>query len=108
MSVPPYIEGEPQPARIGGEEFLVAMPDTNARQAARTAERLRELIEVTDFEVGANTAPVRITLSIGVTVCGPNPMTEPEILDVIDRADTALYTSKRGGRNMVTFWQTAA
>jgi len=105
-------------ARIGGEEFLVAMPDTSAEQARGAAERLRRRIEDETFDASpisppcgiANRAAGRIdvTLSIGVAMGGSlNPLAE-DIGALFDRADAALYAAKSAGRNMVTLSRSAA
>jgi two-component system, cell cycle response regulator len=106
-------------ARIGGEEFLVAMPDTTAAQGQVAAERLRRMIEGAPFALQtegvaaskslAVAAPrIKVTLSIGVAVGGPSsPLTE-DIDALFNRADAALYCAKSAGRNMVTVSQSAA
>ena len=83
-------------ARIGGEEFVIALPETGLPQAVHVAERLRENLAGTAI---ANGAPsLRITISIGITVTGESP---PELTALLKQADTALYKAKRKGRNRV-------
>jgi two-component system cell cycle response regulator len=100
-------------ARIGGEEFLVAMPETSVEQARGAAERLRGVIEGTPFDC-TRTAhpPFRVTLSIGVAV-GPGGdvgaiSNGALIEELYERADVALYSAKTAGRNMVTVELSAA
>ena len=105
-------------ARIGGEEFLVAMPDTSAEQARGAAERLRRRIEDEAFDASpvathcgiANRAAGRIgvTLSIGVAMGGPLDPANEDIGALFNRADAALYAAKSAGRNMVTLSRSAA
>ena len=102
-------------ARIGGEEFLVAMPDTSVEQARAAAERLRRVIEGTPFDCTRNPRDaLRITMSIGVAI-GPGARTDSADLspgavieDLYERADIALYSAKSAGRNTVTVGLTAA
>ena len=95
-------------ARIGGEEFLVAMPDTGPEEARMAAERLREIIGGTAFLARAEGPALTVTMSIGVAMGGADA-TETEALDLIfDRADAALYGAKTAGRNMVNMDRTAA
>ena len=79
-------------ARYGGEEFVLVLPQTDNRAAATFAERLRAAIE-------AHSWPVRpVTASFGVAALGI-----PEsAVELLARADTALYCSKSTGRNRVT------
>jgi two-component system, cell cycle response regulator len=100
-------------ARIGGEEFLVAMPDTTAAQGQVAAERLRRMIEGAPFaaqiEDGKGPCPqIKVTLSIGVAVGGPNSLGSEDVSMLFNRADAALYSAKSAGRNMVTVSQSAA
>ena len=103
-------------ARIGGEEFLVAMPNTNREQARAMAERLRMAIEnrQADDAVGPtpiakhNTASINVTMSIGVAMGGGECKSDAGISALFDRADTALYRAKADGRNMVTLASNAA
>lgn len=95
-------------ARIGGEEFLVAMPDTDIEQARRAAERLRSLVEEVPVLAGPDVPPIHVTLSIGVSMGGQceGENTQPEGL--LKQADMALYASKNQGRNTVSFNLSAA
>lgn len=110
-------------ARIGGEEFLIALPETDAHHAAYTAERLRQLIE--DQPISLNDGrQVAVTVSLGMTLAGSAQQRvgrnqggaktrlegrlSTDIL--IDQADRALYAAKAQGRNKVSVasGQTAA
>jgi two-component system, cell cycle response regulator len=83
--------------RLGGEEFVVAMPGVDATHAARMAERARRTIENTEFPIpAAGSAP--ITVSIGLA----DLRGEQDFTDLYRRADRALYRSKSAGRNRVT------
>lgn len=87
-------------ARIGGEEFLIAIPDAHSDVAGRTAERLRRVIAQAPFALpGAAAGHVEVTLSIGVAVAFPGAADLPETL--LDKADRALYAAKGRGRNQV-------
>jgi len=91
-------------ARLGGEEFLVVMPDTGPPEVEFAAERLRKAIDCLDFEIGSD-KKIPITVSIGVAFGGPENE-NPDVL--IKQADTALYESKSTGRNRVSYFATAA
>ena len=84
--------------RLGGEEFVVAMPGLDASHAARMAERARRSIENRAFPVGDAAGPVSITVSIGLA----DVRGEQDSADLYRRADRALYLSKSAGRNRVT------
>lgn len=83
--------------RLGGEEFLVIMPDTDMERAYQVAERLRACIAADEFEVG-NQLRHRVTTSCGIATLD-RPDDTPETL--FKRADKALYNAKRNGRNIV-------
>jgi two-component system, cell cycle response regulator len=76
--------------RLGGEEFLVLLPDTDAEAAAQAAERMRSAV------AGAG-GPVAVTASVGWAVLADGE--EPD--DLVRRADTALYAAKAAGRDCV-------
>jgi two-component system cell cycle response regulator len=83
-------------ARYGGEEFIVVMPDTDRDAAVAVAERLRRRVGEEAFAVSAQVAEITVTISIGVAVVDGTGDTADAILK---RADDALYTAKRSGRN---------
>lgn len=91
-------------ARLGGEEFVVIMPDTDSSQAMAVAERLRRRIAEEPFAVSAPVGKIDVTISIGVALADWTLDAEgrPESGDaLLRRADTALYQAKRSGRNRV-------
>ena len=85
-------------SRVGGEEFLVVMPDILAENAERVAERVRAAVEETGFRLKDTPAPLSVTVSIGLAFHRPGEAGST----LINRADAALYASKNSGRNMVT------
>lgn len=95
-------------ARIGGEEFLIALPEADLEMASGIAERLCHAIQETPFKI-TGFAPLALTASIGLAI-GEAQTSWPEqpISAVIDRADQALLYAKSAGRNQVTIGQTAA
>ncbi|EDM71669.1 diguanylate cyclase response regulator [Roseobacter sp. AzwK-3b] len=91
-------------ARIGGEEFLIVMPDTGRDEASRMARRLCAAVRRSPLHVMSSEAPLNVTISIGATLGHPRPDAEtPRVDTLLDEADRALYGSKSDGRNMVTF-----
>ncbi|MBU0504162.1 MAG: GGDEF domain-containing protein [Candidatus Omnitrophica bacterium] len=82
--------------RYGGEEFCLALPETEKEEAKFAAERIREAIE--DALIRAYDEDLRITLSVGIAVF-PGDAQDTDAL--IDRADQALYKAKQSGRNKV-------
>jgi diguanylate cyclase (GGDEF)-like protein len=84
-------------ARIGGEEFVVLMPETSSEQALEAAERLR--IALAESEVVAGQGErLHFTVSIGVACLSAG---DRNIDDVLKRADEAMYQAKHAGRNTV-------
>lgn len=84
-------------ARYGGEEFVVLMPETDAMRAYEAAERLRKVVESSQFEIPHPDSPIRKTVSIGYATMLPNDTPE----SLLKRADAALYEAKNSGRNKV-------
>jgi diguanylate cyclase (GGDEF)-like protein len=82
-------------ARYGGEEFALILEDTDSQGGLVMAERLREEAARIAFS-GAGGQPFRITVSLGIAAV-PLDADGPKAL--LERADGALYESKRGGRN---------
>ncbi|UNB51109.1 diguanylate cyclase [Mycolicibacterium sp. YH-1] len=84
-------------ARIGGEEFALALPDTELSDAHRFADQLRDAIAHQHLTQDASDTLIPVTVSVGVTVA----RTADSIDAILTRADEALYGAKRGGRNTV-------
>jgi len=82
-------------SRYGGEEFMIAMPDTNEADAVIAADRVRALIAGTPVFVDGQA--LQITTSAGVA----EVQKDEQLRDVFKRADTALYKAKQAGRNKV-------
>jgi diguanylate cyclase (GGDEF)-like protein len=80
--------------RIGGEEFLMICPDSDAQAAAQCAERLRQAVSAMRVQVGKIT--LQVTISLGVAAMGPS-MRGPEAM--VKAADQAVYAAKQAGRN---------
>ncbi|WP_284177092.1 PleD family two-component system response regulator [Rhabdaerophilum sp. SD176] len=85
-------------ARFGGEEFVVAMPDTEPFAAQRVAERIRQSIDNQPFSVANGTKTLRVTASIGVATAGASLRSGDSLFK---NADKAMYEAKRAGRNCV-------
>jgi diguanylate cyclase (GGDEF)-like protein len=84
--------------RYGGEEFLVAMPETSGDDAYRVAERIRRAIEEHPFRHRERQPDGRITISGGVAAF---PQDSNNVVELTSQADEALYESKRAGRNRI-------
>lgn len=86
-------------ARYGGEEFAVLLPNTGTEGARALAEKIRITVAEAKLVSSDDKRPLgKITISIGVAQLqkGEDPM------EMVNRADQALYASKNGGRNKVT------
>ena len=87
-------------ARYGGEEFVVIMPRESLASAVRALEEIREEIGLRNLRRRATGEELgRVTISIGLA----QRLLGESASAFIERADAALYTSKRGGRNRVTY-----
>jgi diguanylate cyclase (GGDEF)-like protein/PAS domain S-box-containing protein len=83
--------------RVGGEEFVILLPETDLAEATEVAERLRESIAISRVPLEGG-LPLHFTVSIGVT----SLISKDDNLDVLlNRADMALYKAKESGRNRV-------
>ena len=95
-------------ARIGGEEFLIALPGTDLTKANRIAQRLCRAVEEMPFPI-PGFASLPLTASIGLAICDAATNWTPEpVAEVIERADQALLVAKSAGRNQVTISRSAA
>jgi len=79
--------------RIGGEEFAVLLPSTNAYDAWRGVERIRSAIAAETFPFDG--ARIRTTISLGLAAIAPGD----DAISLVQRADEALYTAKDAGRD---------
>jgi two-component system, cell cycle response regulator len=92
------IRGIDLACRLGGEEFVVVMPDTDMAVATMVAERLRRRIAADAFPIARGERKVEVTISIGLAALAG---ADDNAANVLKRADQALYRAKRDGRNRV-------
>lgn len=90
--------------RIGGEEFLVILPEADVHEACIVAERLCHMVSHHEHHTCA-ASPLYITISIGVMVYTPNeqPAVDPHALlkELMVLVDNAMYHAKKNGRNRI-------
>jgi diguanylate cyclase (GGDEF)-like protein/putative nucleotidyltransferase with HDIG domain len=86
------------PARFGGEEFSILLPETPPEQALEIAERIRRAVAERTFDVETSSEPIRATVSIGVAGF---PKDGTDANELIHQADLAVYRAKLQGRNRV-------
>jgi diguanylate cyclase (GGDEF)-like protein len=89
-------------ARYGGEEFVIVLPETTEEEGHAVAQRIRKAVEQADYAharlPGAETK--KLSISIGLSVFDPAQRTKSK-RELVDSADSALYTAKSLGRNQV-------
>ena len=95
-------------ARLGGEEFLIALPDTGEFQARRVAIEIQNALRTGLFAQGCTSEGVAVTASIGIAIAGHEPTEIDSVGHLMKAADTALYTAKNEGRDQFTLARTAA
>lgn len=95
-------------ARIGGEEFLVALPDATLADARLAAERLRRAVAETPISLAQGRGAIAVTSSIGLALGNTAASAGLTVADLIHSADMALLGAKYDGRNQVMVGQTAA
>ncbi|MEL7026012.1 MAG: diguanylate cyclase [Pseudomonadota bacterium] len=94
-------------ARIGGEEFLIIMTETDAERAAAAAARICETIAERPVVIDHGRKSVNMTMSIGVAATDPTAGSTETLETLLDRADRALYAAKSAGRNQITVAEAA-
>jgi len=87
-------------ARLGGEEFVVILPDISRDMAIQVSERLRKGVGDIPFKVSAPEGQIVVTVSIGALLVVAEDIT---VEDALKRSDDELYRAKEGGRNRVYF-----
>ena len=86
------------PARFGGEEFSILLPETSNEEALEIAERIRKAVAERYIDVETSSQPIRATISIGVAAY---PRDGQDANELIHQADLAVYRAKLQGRNRV-------
>lgn len=81
--------------RLGGEEFVAVLPESDEAAALASAERLRRAVEELEFTVGGRSMPLRISIGVATLRAGD------DFAALLRRADAAMYAAKRAGRNCV-------
>ena len=89
------------PCRVGGDEFIVILPQTDVEGAAAVAERLRRgVLEIVKKKGLATT----VSVSCGISAYSP---TMEDTSELVEQSDAALYKAKQAGKNQVAIWQGA-
>ncbi|HEX8103208.1 MAG TPA: diguanylate cyclase [Solirubrobacteraceae bacterium] len=89
-----------EPARYGGEEMAVALPQTDLDGAFQFAERVRRRIESLELPILEGEGTLRVTASFGAAALGGNgPVRDADKEALVAAADAALYRAKRSGKN---------
>lgn len=100
-------------ARVGGEEFLIVLPEADRERAMVMADRLRKSVDHRPFDLADGARAVSVTISVGVAVIPPgNDARSPGKTRTAGRlmalADEALYSAKDAGRNRIIMTPAAA
>ena len=91
------VRGDDAICRLGGDEFLVLMADTDSAIASRVSERIRR--SITDTPIPTRDGAMPVSVSVGCTVRQPRDTASVD--ELLERADQALLQSKTAGRNRV-------
>ena len=83
--------------RYAGDEFTIILPETELERAIAVAERVRHAVEV-ETRLLTDSKPLKVTVSIGVV----EYLTCEDVKNFVHRADSAMYTSKKKGRNKIS------
>lgn len=89
-------------ARVGGEEFVIMLPESGIEGANLMAQRIQERFAL--FEFGKGVGNLHVTATIGITAYRPEQeqaLSDSELADLLySQADSAMYEGKREGRNI--------
>ncbi|CUH97560.1 hypothetical protein P22_3691 [Propionispora sp. 2/2-37] len=91
------------PARFGGEEFAVVLPETALEEAVELAENFRRQIAENPFQVEEN--QIAVTVSLGIASAKGDMLEMLTPGQLLEAADQALYEAKQNGRNRVMVWK---
>jgi len=92
------LKGKDTPARFGGDEFILLLPETSLQQAMAVGESIREKLAAREWKSKKDGRYLgKRSISLGISMYRPRELPET----TIHRADTALYAAKKGGRNRV-------
>jgi len=89
-------------ARVGGDEFVILLPNTSLEGARELAGRLRD--RVASLEIELRNGRVPVAASFGIAAMGVHPLGATSVENwerILERADAALYRAKASGRNRV-------
>ncbi|MBP7901703.1 MAG: diguanylate cyclase [Spirochaetes bacterium] len=92
-------------ARYGGEEFAAILPGINLEAAQRVAERIIENVKKLQIRHPDSSVSEFVMLSIGGAIA--LPCAETEMFDIVKKADVALYSAKKNGRNRIVLAESA-
>lgn len=95
-----HIRGSDLLGRMGGEEFLVLLPEHSLAQAQTVAEQICHAVAHHAFAIAGHSQPLQVTVSVGLVHCAAAPVAA-EIDALIHNADVLLYQAKQDGRNRV-------
>ena len=89
-------------ARYGGEEFVIVLPETTEDEGHAVAQRIRRAVEQADYgyDIRPGTDTKKLSISIGLSVFDPGVKLKSK-RELVDSADSALYSAKSQGRNRV-------
>lgn len=90
--------------RYGGDEFLLLLPETDAAEAFKMVERVRQIFQHKAFNPSINASPVNVTFSAGITEFHGEDKT---LEDILEEADRQLYRAKERGRACTSFFADA-
>jgi diguanylate cyclase (GGDEF)-like protein len=101
LSTPLLRDGTDWIVRVGGDEFIIVLPETTLDGASRVAERLRTTLA--EGICPSSAGPIRATVSIGATALEtPNELAVTSVMELLRAADRCMYLSKRRGRDRAT------
>jgi diguanylate cyclase (GGDEF)-like protein len=91
------------PGRYGGEEFCIVLPETRVGNTTAVAERIRQRLAQSRFDVGGGSVAITASMGIAGMEADDGIVTSATL---VERADRALYSAKNHGRNRIEVWAT--